>query len=124
MEPIYIKIYKNHIKIRDLHSQKEASVQRDFSHSRMLIGDFYPAIEAIRIALKDLGIHPSSFFCKKRNVIIHPLEKTENGLSKVEIRLFNEMIVAGFNRKYKKIVISEKLTPLINAEVIELIKNT
>lgn len=66
MEPIYIKIYKNHIKIRDLHSQKEASVQRDFSHSRMLIGDFYPAIEAIRIALKDLGIHPSSFFVKKK----------------------------------------------------------
>lgn len=57
-------------------------------------------------------------------MIIHPLEKTENGLSKVEIRLFNEMIVAGFNRKYKKIVISEKLTPLIDAEVIELIKNT
>ncbi|WP_193015688.1 YjaA family stress response protein [Proteus sp. FME41] len=121
MEPIYIKIYTNRIEIRDIHTQKEASVERNFSHSRMLIGDFYPAIEAIHIALKDLGINPSSFFCQKRNVVIHPLEKVEDGLSKVEIRLFNEVIVGGFNRKYKKIVISEKLTPLMDAEVIELI---
>ncbi|WP_109394654.1 YjaA family stress response protein [Proteus terrae] len=121
MEPIYIKVYKNRIEIRDTHSQKKASVQRDFSHSRMLIGDFYPAIEAIHIALKDLGINPFSLFCKKRNVVIHPLEKIEDGLSKVEIRLFNEIIAGGFNNKYKKIVISAKLTPLMDAEVIELI---
>ncbi|MBI6528540.1 hypothetical protein JEP40_05265 [Proteus vulgaris] len=121
MEPIYIKVYKNRIEIRDIHTQKEASVARNFSHSRMLIGDFYPAVEAIHIALKDHGINPFSLFYKKRNVVIHPLEKIEDGLSKVEIRLFNEIIISGFNRKYKKIVISEKQTPLMDVEVIELI---
>lgn len=65
MEPIYIKIYKNHIKIRDLHSQKEASVQRDFSHSRMLIEIFTlllkPFVSRLRISV---FIHPP-FFVKK-----------------------------------------------------------
>lgn len=69
----------------------------------MLIGDFYPAIEAVHSALGNLGINLSSFFCKKRNVVIHPLEKIEDGLSKVEIRLFNEVIAGGFNNKYKKL---------------------
>lgn len=44
-------------------------------------------------------------------MVIHPLERTEDGLSKVEIRLFNEVIAGGLNNKYKKIVISAKLTP-------------
>ena len=47
MEPIYIKVYINRIEVRDLHTKKEFSVERHFTHSRMLIGDFYPAIEAI-----------------------------------------------------------------------------
>lgn len=51
MEPIYIKVYKNRIEIRDIHTQKDAAVEHDFSHSRMLIGDFYPAIEAIHQVL-------------------------------------------------------------------------
>ena len=124
MEPIYIKVYINRIEIRDLHTQKEFSVERHFTHSRMLIGDFYPAIEAIRTALTQIGINPLSFFCRKRNVVIHPLERTEDGLSQVEIRLFNEVIAGGLNNKYKKIVISAKLTPLMDAEVIELINKS
>lgn len=51
MEPIYIKVYKNRIEIRDTHTQKDVAVERDFSHSRMLIRDFYPAIEAIHQVL-------------------------------------------------------------------------
>ena len=57
-------------------------------------------------------------------MVIHPLERTEDGLSQVEIRLFNEVIAGGFNHKYKKIVISAKLTPLLDAEVIELINKS
>lgn len=124
MEPIYIRVYTNRIEIRDLHTKKEAIAQRNFSHRRMLIGDFYPAIEAIHIALNNLSINPSAFFCKKRDVVIHPLECTEDGLSKVEIRLFNEVVAAGFNNKYKKFIISAKLTPLIDTEVIELINKS
>ena len=123
MEPIYIKVYINRIEVRDLHTKKEFSVERHFTHSRMLIGDFYPAIEAIRTALTQIGINPLSFL-SKRNVVIHPLERTEDGLSQVEIRLFNEVIAGGLNNKYKKIVISAKLTPLMDAEVIELINKS
>ncbi|EOV7494124.1 hypothetical protein [Proteus mirabilis] len=57
-------------------------------------------------------------------MVIHPLERTEDGLSQVEIRLFNEVIAGGLNNKYKKIVISAKLTPLMDAEVIELINKS
>lgn len=124
MEPIYIKVYKNRIEIRDIHTLKEVSVERNFSHSRMLIGDFYQAIEALSFALKELGINPYSFFYRKRDVVIHPLEQTEGGLSMVENRLFHEVIMSGFNGKYKKIAISEKQHPLIDTEVIELINKS
>ncbi|MEQ4924119.1 hypothetical protein [Proteus hauseri] len=62
MEPIYIKAYTNRIEIRDLHTKKEASAQRDFSHSRMLIGDFPPAVDAIIIGIERINIKPTSFF--------------------------------------------------------------
>ncbi|EOV7494123.1 hypothetical protein ACYJEJ_002421 [Proteus mirabilis] len=65
MEPIYIKVYINRIEVRDLHTKKEFSVERHFTHSRMLIGNFYPAIEAIRTALTQIGINPLSFFVEK-----------------------------------------------------------
>ena len=121
MEPIYIKVYTDRLEVRDLHTQEETSVDSKFSHTRMLIGDFFPAIKAIQAALQHIEVKTTSLFCKKRDVVIHPLEKIEDGLSKVEIRLFNEVVAAGFNRKYKKIVISAKLIPLIDAEIIELI---
>ncbi|MEX5485464.1 hypothetical protein IC611_04250 [Proteus mirabilis] len=66
MEPIYIKVYINRIEVRDLHTKKEFSVERHFTHSRMLIGNFYPAIEAIRTALTQIGINPLSFFVEKK----------------------------------------------------------
>ncbi|MDM3803217.1 hypothetical protein O9500_17860, partial [Proteus mirabilis] len=111
MEPIYIKVYINRIEVRDLHTKKEFSVERHFTHSRMLIGDFYPAIEAIRTALAQIGINPLSFFCRKRNVVIHPLERTEDGLSQVEIRLFNEVIAGGGNDSNLLIVFYVQIMP-------------
>ncbi len=71
--------------------------------------------------LERVNINTTSLFCKKRDVVIHPLEKVEDGLSKVEIRLFKEIITRSFNKKHKKIVISAKLAPLVDAEIIALI---
>lgn len=89
----------------------------------MLIGDFYPAVEAIIIALESISLKPTSIFFRKRDIVIHPLEIIEGGLSKVEIRLFDEVVFASFNNKIKKIIISEKTTPLSDIEAIELINS-
>lgn len=54
-------------------------------------------------------------------MVIHLLEKIEGRLSRAEIRLFNQTIISGFNRKHKKIVISVKQTSPTAPEVIQII---
>lgn len=60
-----------------------------FSHPRTLLKDFIAAEKLLQLAFRQLN--QSSVFRPSPSVIIHPLEKTEGGLTEVEERAFREL---------------------------------
>jgi rod shape-determining protein MreB len=60
-----------------------------FSHPRTLLKDFIAAEKLLQVAFRQL--HQSSVFRPSPFVIIHPLEKTDGGLTEVEERAFREL---------------------------------
>lgn len=60
-----------------------------FSHPRVLFSDFYIGEKLLQHAFKHLA---STYFLRSRpKVIVHPMEKTEGGLTMIEKRAFREL---------------------------------
>lgn len=99
---IYIRLYENRAIIRDVNTQ--VSIDRisvePFSNSRLLLADFTNAEKFIREILNE--IHGKKMFQKTLAVLIQPMEKTEGGLSQVEIVSFNDLAMQ-IGGKYVKI---------------------
>jgi len=89
---LYVQIRDNHFHIRNVENgqsfQRRAAV--DFSHPRMLVGNFTAAQTCLKALLAEAR---GSGFVITTAVVIHPLEKIEGGLTQVEERLFHELAV-------------------------------
>lgn len=64
----YIQIRENQIDIRNVKTAESFQEQSEFSHPRMLIGNF-------------------------TKVVVHPLDKVEGGLSQIEERVLRELAI-------------------------------
>ena len=60
-----------------------------FSHPRTLFSDFHAGEKLLQEIIKK--IIPKNIFSPSPAIIIHPMEKTEGGLTMIEIRAFKEM---------------------------------
>jgi len=60
-----------------------------FSHPRALLSDFYVGEKLLQHAFK--SISNAKFLRPRPKVIIHPMEKTEGGLTAIEKRAFTEL---------------------------------
>jgi rod shape-determining protein MreB len=81
----------------------------------MLVGNFTAAQECLKAALSEAR---GTGFSISTSVVIHPLEKTDGGLTQVEERLFHELAAgAGASRVFVWVG-----APLTDAEVISKIK--
>ena len=60
-----------------------------FSHPRVIFANFYAGEKLLQEIIKKLL--SSSIFTPSPNIVIHPMEKTEGGLTMIEIRAFREM---------------------------------
>ena len=107
---IYIRIRKNTLLVREVGDTLDEIATAQFTTSRLLVGEFQIAVAA----LKTLGVK-----IKKRHnwwknpfnsIVIHPLEMSEGGLSEIEQRIYNELVVSSFNGVKKiKIWIGDEL---------------
>ncbi|WP_207062985.1 hypothetical protein [Motiliproteus sp. SC1-56] len=90
--PIYIKVFSNRFVLNALDETDRELVSTPdspFTTMRLLVGNFCEAEKTLSQGIKQLV---GKRFIKKSPVaLIHPLEKTEGGLSEVEIRIFNEL---------------------------------
>jgi len=113
---LYVQIWENRIKVSDVMTSKvfdekplvelgaskknvtpvvafgnEAGINaiNPFSHPRVLFSDFNVGEKLLQLIFnKILGGH---FFSPSPAVVIHPMEKTEGGLTLIEIRAFREL---------------------------------
>jgi hypothetical protein len=95
---LYVQVRENRFDIRNVgdgHSF-HATASPPFSHARMLVGDF----TAAQVCLTKLAAQArGTGFALKTEMLMHPMEKLEGGLTQLETRLFEELAAgAGASR--------------------------
>ena len=86
----YVQLSENRVRVRDLDSGRECERRAEppFSHPRMLVADFSAAEACLKGALRELG---SGGLALKTEVLMHPLERLEGGLTLIETRCLEEL---------------------------------
>jgi rod shape-determining protein MreB len=96
---LYVQVRKNEFLVRNIDDARSFRKIADphFSHPRTLLGNFTAAGMSLKSAVTEaLG---KGFFVMKPDIVIHPLEQIEGGLSQIEERAFQEIaIVAGASK--------------------------
>jgi rod shape-determining protein MreB and related proteins len=98
-DDLYVRISRDLVRAKNVKSGKEAQVapQAPFSTKRLLVGTFEPAQHALRLALRQvLG---GGLFTISPNVLVHPLELVEGGLSQIEERVLRELAIGAGAKK-------------------------
>ena len=87
-DTIYVQIYKDRLVVRNTDTGASTTVARDqtFASPRMLVADFTMAEHQLRSALKEVK---RGFFSPQ--LLVHPMELIEGGITQVEYRTFMEL---------------------------------
>jgi rod shape-determining protein MreB and related proteins len=95
---IYVRVTRNLFRVKNLKSGQEAQgvPEAPFSTTRLLVGNFESAQSTLKAALAQVG---SGSFLVSPNVLMHPLEMVEGGLSQIEERIFQELAVGAGAKK-------------------------
>ena len=117
--PFYIQFYENRIKITRLDTREEVEqvAIEPFTTVRLLMGDFEKAENCLRLAIKKLKLN--KWISPQFNAIVHPMSKTEGGLSLVENRGFKELAERSGG---KKVLVYEKREALEIQEALRILK--
>ena len=85
---IYLRIYADRFAIKNIDSGESRDIPRDqqFVSPRMLIGDFTMAQQQMKEAVK--GVRRG---LRAPEILIHPMERIEGGVTQVEYRVFVEL---------------------------------
>jgi len=88
---VYVRVRRNQFRIRHVDSGTDTTFQADvpFSSVRMLIGEFTAAEQALKAALKNA--EKDRLLRLPPQILMHPLEMIEGGLSQIEERIFLEV---------------------------------
>lgn len=90
-QAVYVKIYANRMELKHLPSGKTVTEipAQPFTTARLLVGQFTVAQTTLAKGLRRLP--QRSWWLIKPRMVMHPMEKTEPGLSEVEERVFKEL---------------------------------
>lgn len=89
---LYVQIRENEFNIRDIEVGRtfRGVAEMPFSHQRMIIGNFTHADQCLKKIMKQVNKSHFTLFSK---ALIHPLDKTEGGLSQIEERSMIELLL-------------------------------
>jgi hypothetical protein len=89
---LYVKVSKNRFEAKNLSSDsgwKSVIPERPFTTNRLLVGTFSAAEPALTKLVK--MVIPKGIIKKSPQVVIHPIDMVEGGLSEIEDRVFREL---------------------------------
>lgn len=98
---LYVKVYENRFVLKRLDTdgpEHEIESAEPFSTQRLLVGQFSAASRALARGFKQAKV-VGGWFSIKPAVVIHPMEKSEGGLSEVEARVLMEVALDAGARK-------------------------
>lgn len=98
---VYVKVWKNRLWARHIENalSGEVTVTKPFTTTRLLVGEFSVAEAALKALV--IRVSKTGLFSISPEVLIHPMEMVENGLSEVEERAFLELAYGSGARKAK-----------------------
>ena len=90
---VYVRIGRNQFRVRHIESGADATAVAltPFTTTRLLIGQFVAAEEALKAALKQIAT--GRLFTPAHSVVMHPLAMVEGGLSEIEERTLQEVAI-------------------------------
>ena len=96
---IYLKIFPNRFELKHIESGRlQMEVSSDpFTTERLLVGKFSTAEYVLKRGMKRL--HENRWLAPSPIIVVHPMEKAENGLSEVEERALRELAIGTGARK-------------------------
>lgn len=97
---VYVKVFTDRIVLKLLaDGEKPLTViaPKSFTTKRLLVGDFTIAEATLKNGLKKL--FERHWFAPSPALVIHPMERVEEGLSPVEERILSELGLAAGARK-------------------------
>ena len=89
---VYVKVFENRFVLKLIESDAQPVTlmsHENFTTKRLLVGQFGIAEKLLTEGIKNL--FPRRLFSASPIILIHPMEKTEEGLSDVEDRIFREL---------------------------------
>ncbi len=112
---VYVKIFSNRMELKRIESGKVVKEipQEPYTTHRLLVGNFTSANTLLTRGVKKL--HEGKWLSPSPIIVIHPMEKTEFGLSEVEDRALRELAIVAGARKVS-IWVGQELS---DSEVIE-----
>lgn len=97
-------------------SEKNIKVVNPFSHPRTLLSDFEIGERLLRYIFQKLS--GNTIFKPAPAVVIHPMEKTEGGLTMIEKRAFKELAIGAGARD--AIIYQGQQLPLQNFDLVAI----
>lgn len=96
---IYVRVRRNQFQVRSLKSGFDATgvAPTPFTTTRLLIGQLAAAQNTLKDALKQVS--KESLLAVSPDVLIHPPEMVEGGLSEIEERIFREVAIGAGAKK-------------------------
>ena len=90
---LYVRVGRNQFRVKHIESGADTTVvaTTPFTTTRLLIGQFGAAEEALKSALKQIAT--GRLFAPSPSVVMHPLEMVEGGLSEIEDRILREVAI-------------------------------
>lgn len=93
----YVQVFRNKLVIQLPSEGKTVVREAPFSHPRTVIGDFAVAEKALRDGMKEAW--PSRLLAPRPQVIMHPREVIEGGLTMIEERALQELALGAGARQ-------------------------
>jgi rod shape-determining protein MreB len=88
----YVQVFKNKLVFQVPADHTLLVFEANFSHPRMLVGDYAVAQQLMTLAMKQA--YPTVLFPATPRVVMHPKEVLEGGFTEIEVRVLKEMALA------------------------------
>lgn len=120
--PIYVRIYKDRMVLRRIDTGKEVDrmASAPFTSSRCLIGHFPEASALLNTAMLEINDRAGSL-SRRTQMVVHPMEMTEDGLSAVETRAMMDL---GEHSGSKPVMVVSDKEVLDDARVLRVLKGS
>jgi rod shape-determining protein MreB len=98
--PLYVQIGINRMVVRNITTATSVTLVPEvpYSHARMLIGNFNSAEALLKKGVKEVA--KAGLFAVSPQVLVHPIELIDGGLSQIEERVFRELALGSGARSF------------------------